>query len=414
MHAANFQKPIPYAREKEVKEEYETEMNRVWHAATTKELRANWIEIIQQLNLKYQEMKGQGESQAAASVPGVEDSQASVVQINPPDRPEPLPTVGEGAEPSTTGSTSSTGETTSSSSSSSSSSAAPPATRQPSAARRQDSEVIPRAASKGVSAEPQTEHPDPPTPTLPNNSLLSDSESEGGASREPSRMRSMSTKVSSREEVNSHVLVEDSQPKSDDESSDEPSVLFSSDRPEAETGDTIVPDTVHELSEDELATPIHLSGDQVPTAVLRAAQLSSTNSKRNSSNFGSSPVREPPSSPTTRSARKVKSSRKSAPDGYKQQTLLGYRVNGASSGPSSAAQDRPTTPEAKEPAVDPSAPSSRTRNHTYKGKKRAVSGPVVTGSERKRARSNTAGIVGQGSSSNNPIDLDPDSGSDGN
>lgn len=389
-----------------MKEEYETEMNHVWHAATTKELRAKWIETIQQLNLQYKEATGQGTSQIAASLPGVEDSQASVIQVNPPDRPDPLPTVGEGTDSSTTESTSSSGAT------SSSSSAAPPDTRPPIDTRRQNSEPLPEDDSNSATAEPQPEHTDLLTPTLPRTSLLNDSESESGASRGPSRMRSMSTKVSSREEVDSHVLVEDSQPKSDEDAS-QPSVLFSSDQPEVDMGDAAVPDTVHELSEDdELAGPIHLS-DHAPNAVLRAAQISSTNSKRNSSQFGSSPPREPPSSPT-RQSKKPRSSRKSVPDGFKQQTLLEYRVNGAGS-PSTLRPATPETKELKEPVGPPavSAPA-RARNQTYKdkGKKRAVSGSVATGGERKRARSNTAGPDEQGTSSQNPIDLDPDSGSE--
>lgn len=384
-------------------------MNRVWHAATTKELRANWIQVIQQLNLQYQETKGQGESQAAASLPGVEGSQASVVQVYPSDRPDPLPTVEEAVMAPATDSTSSGGTSTSSASSSS---AAPPDAVNLLDSGRQPSEPRSRAVSKDRPTEEARQHPTSPAPVAtpaaaPINSLVSDSESEGGLPGRASRTRSASTKVSSRsrEEVDVDVLVEDSQPKSDRSGS--PSILFPSDQPEGDASGTVVPDTLDAgvLSEDdeEPGGPIDLSGDHAPSAVPRAAQLSSVKSKRDSSQFGSSPPREPPSSPTRQPKKKMRSSRKSGPDGYKQQTLLEYRV--PNSGPSSTAQEGSAPPPGTEADVSEAPPP---RNHnTYKGKKRAVSGPSEP-SERKRARSNTAG-ADQGNSKHNPIDIDPSS-----
>lgn len=422
------QKPVPYAREREEKIEYEAEMNRVWHEATTKELRANWIETIHQLNDRWRAMQGLSDSHAVAPLPSVEDSQASVVQVYPPDRPDTLPTVGEATEGPATESKSSSSES-SSSSSATPSDAGPP--------RPLASEPMSRGASKGVPADAAgAECSDPPSPVLEPvlhnpTSLLSDSESEGGPSRGPSRLRSTSTKVSSREEVDGHVLVEDSQAKSR-ESSGAPSVLFSSGRPGVEDG-AAVPDTlpnapdgadapggadapdgahVPDSSEDERR--IDLSG--VSSAVV--PRLAPAKSKRNSSAFGSSPPRSSPPTSPSRRPKRARAGRKSAPDGYTQQTLAAYRVNGAhdeAQRPAAATPGPTPATAAATPEPDP-RPEPRTRapNHTYrdKGKKRAVSGPATGGSEPKRTRSNNgrpapAGQQEQGGSSHNPIDIDP-------
>lgn len=452
------QKAVPYAKEKEEKAEHETEMNQVWHAATTKELRQSWIEIITQLNSQWRELRGPTSSQAEAdeSLPRVEDSQASVVQLSAPDRPgtPTLPTVGEASEDGATGSERMSDKQTSVSSTSH------PDTVPASLEEQQPLERTPVRAAKfspDSNAGAQPEHPPPharasePPPDAAAG-ILSDSDSEADPSSRSVRMRTASTRASSREEeeIDGNILVAASQSKSR-ESSNAPSVLFSDDRAAAEYDTaggegTVVPDTLPESdqqiphvpdsSEDECANGrIDLSGNHAPSAVPRDLQSNwSTKSKRNSSQFGSSPPlgHSPPSSPSRRQAKKPKSSShkaKPVSDGYKQQTLSQFaNVNGVGSS-SHGTPERQGTPEKRTarkslPGPDRSKKmvvevktARRQPVHTFKerdrGTKRAVSGPAnVGGSEPKRPRSDNGAGAGPsktvaGGSSQNPIDIDP-------
>lgn len=391
-------------------------MSQVWHAATTAELRSKWIETIQRLNLEWLVAQGKSGSQVAtASLPGVEGSQASVVQINAPDQLDTLPTVGEAAEDATAG--------LGPESPSYPEAFSPAKAGSPSAApsTRNDSESAPDGAAEG-----QPAYPDPPSPTLDTShtagGILSESDSESGMPDRPAR-HSTSTKASSRDEVDAHVLVEASQSKSRElsssSSSSAPSELFSS-QP-GPSREPIVPDTLEDVtpvpdsSEDERGR-IDLSGGDMRGAVPRAA-VSSPGGRRNSSHFGSSPPALAPSSPTRRPKRPRASRARDSKDGFTQQTLASFRVNGAAA---AAAVTRSSSPEPapapreqrKVKAPEPAAANARAPPiATYKGRaKRTVSGVATGGSEPKRPRSNTpqpAAAPAAGNSSQNPIDIDP-------